>query len=121
MSIIRYLGIFALAGIVVIGISLLWSKFTTRSRPESLGAVREEVLKTQTGQDLANMLGVSDDSQKPINVPALSASIASSMSNAVTQKAQEVVTTQIIERLSKQYDGLPDNQKQELREFICKP
>lgn len=114
MSIVRYLIIFSMAGLVLAGASILWPKFTTKPRPQVLTSVHEAVKGTEVGQRFDRIL-------EPVNVSSFPASIAGAMTSAVTQKTQQIITTQFIDQLSHQYDKLPESEKQQLHQLICKP
>ncbi len=113
----------ALAGVLTIGGgSLLWPKLTRQSRPAPLQQVHDIVIKTDLGKQAASVLGVTDEAAvTPINVSSLAGSVTSSVISAVQERTQEVVVRQAVNQLVKQFDQLNPQQKQEIKEAICKP
>lgn len=119
---VTFIFILAVASIVVGGVSLVWPRLTSAKRPQGLQQVRDALIKSDIGKQAAEVLGVSDEKNvAPISFPSLAASVANSAVSAVEEQAQRTVTTQIIQQLSKQYEQLPPEQKQQLEQIICKP
>ncbi len=119
---LRYFFVLAGATLTIAGVSLVWPKLTSRSRPETLGKVHELVLKTELGQKAAEILGVEDESTVvPINVASAAAQVAVSVLSSVQEKTQQVVVSQTISVLAKKYEELPTEQKKQFENLICKP
>ncbi len=110
------------AVVVVSLVSLIWPKFTTQPRPLPLGQVRDLVLATKTGQSIAQVLGVTNESTiEPINISSVASSVTESVISGVQHRAQSIVVHQAVKELTKQFDQLPQEQQQEIQQLICKP
>ena len=122
MGIINFIFAFIVAGVVLSGVSLLWPKLTTQQRPAVLTQLRSAVIKTPLGNEMAQVLGVTDETHtEPINVSSAAASVVSSLTATVEQKAQQAVAERVAQQLVKQFDQLSADQKKQIKEMICKP
>lgn len=108
--------------LVISAASIMWPKLTTKARPQALQVVHDVVIKTSAGQQLSNVLGVTDEtSVQPINISSVASTVANGAVSALTKQAQNVVVTQATNEIAKQYDQLSPDQKQVLENIICKP
>lgn len=122
MPLIQYVAA-ALGSAVVISIaSLVWPKVTAQPRPKQLTQVREMVMQTQVGQNMAQVLGVTDEaSVKPMSVGEFVQEQATAVVSNVADSAQHAVTSQVLVQLSRKFNELPKDQQEQFRAFICVP
>ncbi len=119
---IKFILVAAVSGVMVGLVSLLWPRFTAKSRPAPLEKVHDVVLGTQIGQQAAETLGVSSPSAvTPINPQQIVQSVVQSVVTTIERRTQEVVITNAVKQLSGQFDQLPQDQKQQIQQIICKP
>ena len=96
---------------VVVSIaSLLWPKFTSQPRPAPLEQVSTIVTRTPFDAKAAAFID-------PINV----SSVAGSLAHEVQQKTQQAVVSTVVTQLAKEYGQLPQDQKKQFEEIVCKP
>lgn len=104
------------------GGSLLWPRLTTRPRPKLLQDVHDLVLRTPVGQHSADVLGVSDETTvEPINIGAVVGSVVNGAKTAIQKRVQTVVVTNAVNSLSRRFESLPPEQKEQIQEILCKP
>ena len=122
MPLIQYVAA-ALASAVVISItSLVWPKVTAQPRPKQLTKVREMVMQTQVGQNVAQVLGVTDEATvKPMSVSEFVQEQATAVVTNVADSAQHAVTSQVLIQLSKKFNELPHDEQEQFRALICVP
>ncbi|MBP9813665.1 hypothetical protein KBC80_00595 [Candidatus Woesebacteria bacterium] len=120
MPLIQYVAA-ALGSAVVISIaSLVWPKVTAQPRPKQLTQVREMVMQTQVGQNMAQVLGVTDEaSVKPMSVGEFVQEQATAVVSNVADSAQHAVTSQVLVQLAKKFNELPKEEQDQFRALIC--
>lgn len=119
---LKFVLVLVLTGTTVSLTSLAWPKLTRQSRPPPLQQVHDLVVNTNLGQQAADTLGVTNESEvAPINIASLAGSIVNSVVSSVEQRAQQVVVQQAASQLLKQFDRLSHQEQQEIKEVICKP
>lgn len=102
--------------------SLMWPRLTDRPRPALLQKVHDIVLQTPTGQNAAEVLGVSDEANvEPINVGQVIGGAVGRAKEAVQNRVRTVVVTNAVNQLNRQFDHLNDDQKTVVRQAICEP
>lgn len=107
-------------GVTLSGGSLVWPKLTRVPRPQLLQQVHDSVIKTPVGSQAAQVLGVTDDkSVQPINLGAIANNAWSGIKNAAQKRAQTILMSQVTAQLTSQYEKLPKDQQQQLRDIIC--
>ncbi|MDO8451400.1 MAG: hypothetical protein Q7S76_00855 [bacterium] len=108
--------------LVAVGIgSLVWPKLTANPRPEPLENVYDIVSKTSLGREIENVLGVTDQQETPVNIGSVAATLAGSAAHALEEKAQSIVVSQALMQIANQFDNLPEDQKEQIQEALCKP
>ena len=122
MPLIQYVAA-ALGSAVVISIaSLVWPKVTTQPRPKQLTQVREMVMQTQAGKNMAQVLGVTDEATvKPMSVGEFVQEQTAAVVSSVADSAQHAVTSQVLIQLSKKFSELPKAEQEQFRSLICTP
>lgn len=112
----------ALAATTVVATSsLVWYKMTSRPRPEPLTKVRDMVVSTEPGNNIAGILGVGSDSEtQPINVASAASRVVSTAVNAVEEKARSTVVLGIAQQVMQEVAKLPEDQKASVKDVICK-
>lgn len=112
----------AVFGVTISGGSLVWPRVTSSPRPKLLQEVHDTVIKTPVGAQAAQVLGVSTDQNvQPINLGQIAGNIGNAIKTAAQNRAQTIVTAQIVGQLSNGYEKLPKDQQQQLQQIICKP
>jgi len=112
----------AVAVTVVAGGSLAWPRLTNQPRPKILQDVKNVVIKTKVGQDTANVLGVSDESQiKPVNLGSVASGALGQVKTAVQNRVQEVIVGNAVNQLRQQFDQLSPEQKGQIQQIFCQP
>jgi len=102
--------------------SLIWPRVTSDPRPPALSKVRDAVLTTGAGQQAAQVLGVTDESQvERLDVATLVTRGAESVLNSVTETVRHNATAKLMESLATQFETLPEDEKEAFRARICKP
>lgn len=110
------------AAVAVVLVSLLWPRVMSGPRPEALTQVRDAVVRTSGGMKLASVLGVSDErSVTPLTPASVVNGITTTVTSAIQQRAQSVVTTHASRQLLGQFHNLNEDQQQYLRSLICEP
>jgi hypothetical protein len=118
----QFIVAFLLASVVLIGGSLLWPKFMKGDRPPVLQAVHDKVIETDAGRKAEEVLGTyTIPNDIPQAVSSVSSQVATEVGSTVQKKVEEVVTTRIIEEVVKRFETLPTQQKEEVKNIICKP
>lgn len=122
MPLFQFIGA-AIGGSVVIAFaSLIWPRVSSDPRPPALTRVREMVIETPVGANLAQVLGVTDESAaEPISIGSLVTSGANAVVDTVAKSAQRAVTNRVLETLATQFNGLPEEDKAAFRAQICAP
>lgn len=122
MSLFQFIGAAIGASAIMALASLVWPRVTSQPRPEALIKVRENILETQVGQGVANLLGITDESgAEPINIRSAVTTGTNIVVDAVAKSAQHAVTARVLESLVKQFNGLSEEDKASLRAQICEP
>ena len=122
MPLFQFIGAAIGGSVVVVFASLLWPRVTTQPRPEALTKVREMAIQTPAGLNLAQVLGVTDESGiQPTSINDVVTTGTNAAIDAVTKSAQHAVTTRILESLGKQFNDLPEDEKATFRAQICAP
>lgn len=112
----------AVFGVTLSGGSLVWPRVTSQPRPQLLQEVHDAVIKTSTGEQAAQVLGVSTDQNvQPVNLGQIAGTIGNAIKSAAQKRAQTIITAQIVGQLSNGYDKLPKDQQTALQQIICKP
>lgn len=102
--------------------SLMWPRLTDRPRPFLLQYIHDVVLRTPTGQQAANVLGVSDEANvERINLGQVAAGVVVSAKTAVQNRIRTIVVGNAVNQLNRQFDHLSDDQKIVVRQAICEP
>lgn len=122
MPLFQFIGAAIGGSIVIVFASLIWPKVTSDPRPEALTKVRDMAIQTSAGQNLAQVLGVTEESGiTPTSVGDIVTVGTNAAIDAVTKSAQHAVTTRILESLAKQFNDLPEDEKAAFRAEICQP
>ncbi|MBI5448836.1 hypothetical protein HY948_00805 [Candidatus Gottesmanbacteria bacterium] len=122
MGAVHFIFAFLAAGITIIAGSLLWPKITVNSRPKPLQEVRDVVVQTSAGKNVAEILGVADDlSVKPVNVSSAASAVVTNIITTIEKGSQEIVTRQVFEQLVRQIDQMPTEQKKQIQDAVCRP
>jgi len=107
--------------IIVAGASLVWPKITSYPRPEPLTQVRDMVVSTDIGKEIAQTLGVEDEKDVvPVDIKSVAGAAISSAAADVQEKAADAVTREIIIQVVKKIETLAPDQQQAIKEEICK-
>lgn len=122
MPIFQFIGAVIGGSMVMVFTSLLWPRITSEPRPEALTKIREITIETSVGQNLAAVLGVTDEAGiTPTNVNDVVTTGANVAIDAVTKSAQHAVTTRLMETFIKQFNDLSEDEKATFRAQICAP
>ena len=122
MPLFQFIGAVIGGSVVVVFASLLWPRITSEPRPEALSKVREMAIETPVGLNLAQVLGVTDETGiTPTSVNDIVTTGTNAAIDAVTKSAQHAVTTRIMGSLAKQFNELPEDEKATFRAQICAP
>ena len=120
MPIIQYIAAAVGSAVVISVASLVWPKVTAQPRPKQLTQVREIVMQTQVGQNMAQVLGVTDEAAvKPTSVGEFVQEQATAVVSNVADSAQRAVTSQVLIQLSKKFTELPKDEQEQFRSLIC--
>ena len=122
MSFFQFVGAALGAGLMIAITSLVWPRITKDPRPDSLTKVRDVVLTTEVGKNAAQTLGVTNESTvEPVSIATLVVDGAASALQGVAKTAGHTVTAQLVGSLAKQFDSLPEDEKETFRSQICQP
>jgi hypothetical protein len=89
-------------------------------RPAPIKTIESAVKETPFGQQISQVLGVSDDGQvKPIDVKAEATQLKDWIIVQVQNKAEAIVAKQAADQISQRFNALNDQQKSILRQAIC--
>lgn len=122
MALVQYIGVALGASVFVSFASLVWPKLTSQPRPQPLTQVREVVIQTPLGAQVANVLGVTDEvNVTPVHVGTFVAEQANAAVVTVQKSAQRAVTSRVLHQLAGQFDQLPEDQKVEFQKLVCDP
>ncbi len=117
---LKFIGVLLFAVVAVALVSLAWPLFTTQPRPEPLTKVRDLVIGTTVGQNVAAVLGVQDEQQvMPIDPSTVASSVAQSAVTAVEKRATDVLVTHATRELVNGFNQLSPEQKGALQSIIC--
>ena len=110
------------ASVTIAGGSLAWPRLTNQPPPKLLQEVRSVVIKTQVGEQTANVLGVTDEKKaKPINLGTVAAGAAGQVKTIIENRIQAVIVGNAVNQLHQQFEKLSPTQKNQIQEIICKP
>jgi hypothetical protein len=110
------------AGVTIAGGSLAWPRLTNQPPPKLLKEVRSVVIKTQVGEQTANVLGVTDEKNvKPINLGTVAAGALGEVKTAVQNRVQAIIVGNAVNQLHQQFEKLSPAQKTQIQEIICQP
>lgn len=122
MPLFQFIGAAIGGSIVIAFASLLWPRISSDPRPIALTKVRDMVIETPAGANLASVLGVADESAaEPININDMVVTGTTAVINTVATTAQRAVTNRVLETLVGQFNGLPEEDKASFRAQICEP
>lgn len=121
LHILKYAVVAVLGAATLALMSLVWPKFTEKPEPQALEQIRTTVLGTEIGQSTAELLGVTQESVKPLNLSDAVSSVAGMVTSSVEQKVAQIVSDQVASQVVKQYQQLPSLQQDHVVEMICKP
>jgi hypothetical protein len=108
--------------VLLAGTSLIWPRFTDQPRPKILEDVKSVVMKTSVGKDASNVLGVSDEKNLiRIDPGKIVQGAVGQMTNAVEQRIQTIIVSNAVSQLQLQFEKLLPDQKEQIRQIICKP
>lgn len=108
-------------GVTLAVISLLWPRFSDQPRPVPLTQIRNTVVQTPLGAQAAMVLGVSDEaSVQRFNLQTSVNDLTVSAAGVLQQRAQTVLTIHAVKQLQQQFQQLPQDQQEQIREVICK-
>lgn len=117
----KYLVVLFFTCASVVTASIAWPKISQKPRPQLLEEVYKRVENTQIGKRIANALGVRNSIQEPISITSIAGEVAGSAVSIIEERAQKVITQQAIEQIVSQLNKLPEEQKEQIQEMICKP
>ncbi len=107
-------------GVTLSGGSLVWPRVTSAPRPQLLQQVHDTVIKTPAGNQVAQVLGVTDDkSVQPVNLGQAANNAWNGIKNAAQKRVQTIIMSQVTAQLTSQYGKLPKDQQKTLQEIIC--
>lgn len=110
------------ASIVMTFASFLWPKVTSEPRPEALTRMRDVVIHTTMGQRLADVLGVSDETQvTQVSIGDTVTYGTNAVIDTISKSAQRAVTAKLLETLGSQFNNLSEEDKIIFRTQICEP
>lgn len=119
---IRVFVVAIIAGIAIVGVSLLWPRFMANKRPVLLQTIRDNVVSTEAGKNAVKVLGIENESGiQPFSVSQIAASVSGAVLSAVGEKAKSVIAEQVSLQVINQYQQMPAQEQQTIRNFICKP
>jgi len=99
---------------------LVWPRVTRAPRPQLLQQVRDTVVKTPVGANAAAVLGVTDEAKvQPINLGDIANNAWNGIKNAAQKRATTIVMSQVTAQLNSQYQKLPKDQQETLKQIIC--
>jgi hypothetical protein len=102
--------------------SLMWPRLSDKPRPKVLQDIHDLVLKTTVGQNAANVLGVSDESNiQKLDFGVMASTAVTNTKTAVQNRVRTVVVTNAVNQLNRQFDNLSEDQKTYVRQAICEP
>lgn len=97
------------------GLSLLWPRFFDTPRPQPFDRINEVIRGTPQGQHMANVLGVSDES----NIIKLSPNaIAERGVVEARNRLTDVIITHLSRIIAERFSTLPDAQQQKILESL---
>ncbi len=104
------------------GGSLAWPRVTTQTRPKLLQDVHDIVIKTSIGKQTAQVLGVSDEAHtEPINIGQIAGSAITGIKASLQSRVQTVIVGNAVNQLKTQFDKMPQDQKTQIQEILCRP
>lgn len=110
----------AVAATSLAGGSLVWPRLTTNERPKLLQEVHDVVIKTQQGQEAAQVLGVSDEKNvKPIQIGQVVGGVVGGVTSALQNRARDVIVGNAVNQLRSEYDKMPKNEKDAVQQIFC--
>jgi len=117
---------FIITSAAVIGVlsvtSILWPGFSDQPRPEPLATIYDRLSRTQQGNDLERILGVSDENQnKSGNIQTMVYTGVDRMVTGIRDAARHMMISRLYESFLAQYEKLPDEDKKYIRSRICAP
>lgn len=108
------------SGIILSIASLAWPKFTTKERPELIKGFQLYLKDTPFGQQVSQVLGVTDESQvKPVDLKVTAVELKDWMILQIQNKAESIVAKQAADQIRQRFSSLNEDQKTILRQAIC--
>lgn len=119
---LKFLLVAAAAALIIVVAAIAWGRFTTAPKPQALEEVEGVMSETPLGDSVAQVFGISNESEPvPINLGESASSLAGQLGTLITQRISDALSAQAIGQIVKQYDKLPGDQKQALEQMICTP
>lgn len=118
---IKFILTLVMATITVSAGSLVWPRVTKIPEPPMLRQVHDIVIQTDIGRQANNVLGADTAVSQPINVQTVITNATNAIVSGVEDKAQQIVIDQAVKQILNQLDKLPQDQKQEIKDQLCKP
>jgi hypothetical protein len=122
LGMIKYIlvALITIAGISVL--SIVWPRFFKQDRPELLKQVYNLVRSTPAGNQVNDVLGVTDQIEVvPTDFKTYSLNLLSQVTNSVENQAQNLIVKQALLQLVNQYQKLTEDQKKQVQQLICQP
>jgi len=119
-GLLRFIIVAIVSGSVVAGGSLLWPKFTNRPQPQQLLDVRQAVLGTSIGQQVALQLGITDKKEEPVNIASVAGNTVNTVIQQIQQTAQDTITREVIIQIVQKIESLNPNDQSFIKNAICK-
>ena len=122
MFLARFIAAFAIAAVSTVGGSVLWPMLTSSPRPNALEQVHTAFVTTPLGQQVEDVLGVSDGPvDAKLVIASASAKVVETVGKEVQKKAEDLIYSRISEEIIRRYETLPTDDKDQVKKAVCEP
>lgn len=118
-TLVRFLIVSGMAFLVLSGVAIGWPKYSSRERPELLTRIATGVSGTAVGNSLSNVLGVTDEAPRPLDLRQTGLDAAGRAGGAISAYSRKVFVSWVAGQLRRQQEFLHDPAYDEIRQVIC--
>lgn len=115
----RFLAVLFLVSSATVVVAFIWPRVMAGPRPAPLATVYQAVRSTKLGEDLGTVLGVASDSASPIDPTGEAQRLGTVLRDSAEAQIRQAVSRHAIIMLKNQFDRLPTETKEEIRNAFC--
>jgi len=111
--------VFGIAGLMVSSV-FVWPMVTKSPMPGPLAQIREMVLKTRPGADVAKVLGDQTVNVEQIQIEKVPEQVFQATSKIVQERAVDTMWGKAVDQVIYNWEAIPDTEKARIKSQVCK-